>query len=359
MARQGNGIYQRGKLRTKTWWLDAVINGTRYQVRLGKGITRSAALELAQVHRGAILKGELGIGRKAKDLSFDDARTKFETWAAANKKAHTAHSYRECLRRLAESFSGKRLSQISTIAVEKHKQDRIKANAKVRGNREMALLKNLFNRCREWKLFEGENPVASVKMTKEPRQRLRFLELDEEDRLLTGCAEPLRTIILVGIYCGLRVKSEALTLRWDDIDMAGKLLSVSVSYAKSGQTRSVPMNSLVLAALTRLPKTREWVFARPDGKPYRAVQGFRAACRRAGLRDVTPHTLRHTFATRLIENGVDLRTVQELGGWSQIQMLQRYGHVTPSRKAEAVERLVRANSPTFITTQERRKLVTA
>ena len=66
MARRGDALYLRGK----TWYLDCNINGTRHQKRLGKGITRSVALELAQVQRGAILKGELGIGKKVRDLSF-------------------------------------------------------------------------------------------------------------------------------------------------------------------------------------------------------------------------------------------------------------------------------------------------
>lgn len=97
--------------------------------------------------------------------------------------------------------------------------------------------------------------------------------------------------------------------------------------------------------------TREWtgefVFVKPSGEPYTYIRrSFDTACRRAGLKDVTPHTLRHTFATRLIENGVDLRTVQELGGWAKIEMLTRYGHVSPSR-AEAIEKLVR-NSPYVI-----------
>ena len=70
---------------------------------------------------------------------------------------------------------------------------------------------------------------------------------------------------------------------------------------------------------------------------------------------ITPHTLRHTFATRLIENGVDLRTVQELGGWAKIEMLTRYGHVSPSRKAEAIEKLV-SNSPTLLITPEKRRI---
>jgi len=82
------------------------------------------------------------------------------------------------------------------------------------------------------------------------------------------------------------------------------------------------------------------VFAKRDGTPYTSVRNvFESACQRACLEDVTPHTLRHTFATRLIANGVDLRTVQELGGWAQLRMLERYGHVSPSRKAQAVEGL--------------------
>ena len=206
------------------------------------------------------------------------------------------------------------------------------------------VLKALFNRCRDWKLFEGENPVATVKFTKEPRQRLRFLEPEEEAALLAVSAEPLRTLILVGIHCGLRLRSEALTLRWLDVDLGRRTVTVSAAYAKSGQTRTVPLNSVVRAALDRLPRTGEFVFAKPNGIPYISVRNFVTACRLAKLTDVTPHTLRHTFATRLIAGGTDLRMVQELGGWAKIEMLVRYGHVTTARKAEAVERLANQSS---------------
>ncbi|MEO5630572.1 MAG: site-specific integrase [Nitrospiraceae bacterium] len=352
MARHGDGLYLRGQ----TWYLDCRLNGARHVVRLGKGIARHAAKEIAQVKRGAILKGEAGIGRKRKDLSFDEARQKFEAWATASKKPGTAQAYKECLRRLAESFSGTRLSALSPFLIEKHKQARIQAGARVRANRELAVLKSLYNRCREWKLFEGENPVTSVKLLKEPRQRLRFLEPEEEDRLLAECAEPLRTMVLVDTNCGLRLKSEALTLRWADVDVGRRTLTVAAAYAKSGTSRSVLLNSVVLAVLNRLPRISEFIFAKPNGKPYHAIRGFRAACQRAGLTGVTPHTLRHTFATRLVENGVDLRTVQELGGWATLSLIQRYAHVSPSRKAEAVEGLVR-NSSTVSSTSDKLQIV--
>jgi integrase len=351
MARRGDALY----LRSRTWWLDFTHQGVRHAIRLGTNISRTVAKELASVKRGAILKGEVGIGRKKKDLSFDEARKKFEAWATASKKPGTAQAYKECLRRLAESFSGTRLSQISSFSIEAHKQRRIQAGARVRANRELAVLKSVFNRCREWKLYEGDNPVTSVKLLKEPRQRLRFLEPEEEDRLLAECAEPLRTMVLVGTNCGLRLKSEALTLRWADVDVMRRTLTVAAAYAKSGTSRTVSLNSTVLAALDRLTKRSEFVFAKPNGKPYHAIRGFRAACERAGLTDVTVHTTRHTFATRLVENGVDLRTVQELGGWATLSLIQRYAHVSAGRKADAVEGLVR-NSTTGITTSEIRRI---
>ncbi|NOS82764.1 MAG: site-specific integrase [Nitrospira sp.] len=353
MARKGDGLYQRGG-KHGTWWLDCRINGTRHVVRLGKNISKSAAGEIAGVKRAGILKGEAGIGKKKKDISFDDAHKKVEAWADANKKPGTARAYKECFRRLDESFGGMRLSAISPFLVEKHKQKRIQDGARVRANRELAVLKSLFNRCREWKLFEGENPVESVKLLKEPRQRLRFLEPEEEGRLLAECAEPLRTLVLVGTNCGLRLKSEALSLMWSDVDFIRKTLTVAAAYAKNGISRSVSMNSTVVAALKQLPKRSEFVFTKPNGKPYHAIRGFREACERAGLKGVTVHTTRHTFATRLVENGVDLRTVQELGGWATLSLIQRYAHVTPSRKAEAVEGLVKHFTTIFTTPEIQR-----
>ena len=111
----------------------------------------------------------------------------------------------------------------------------------------------------------------------------------------------------------------------------------------------------MLSALNRLPKRSEFVFAKPNGKPYHAIRGFHEACQRAGLTGVTPHTTRHSFATRLVENGEDLRTVQELGGWATLSLVQRYAHVSPGRKADAVERLV-SNSITLFTTPERQRI---
>ena len=93
MARKGDGLY----LRKNTWWLDAIINGQRYQIRLGKNIKRSAAAEIAMMKRSAILKGEAGIARKRRDISFEDAKKAFLEWTKANKRPKTLRSYTQCM----------------------------------------------------------------------------------------------------------------------------------------------------------------------------------------------------------------------------------------------------------------------
>ena len=102
-----------------------------------------------------------------------------------------------------------------------------------------------------------------------------------------------------------------------------------------------------------------WVFMTNKGsrrrgskhwEPYRSFRtAFETACRRANLPDVTPHTLRRTFASRLVMRGADLRTVQELGGWKSLNLVQRYAHLSQEHKRQAVE-LLAGKSPTVFPT---------
>jgi len=86
---------------------------------------------------------------------------------------------------------------------------RIAEGHRVAVNRELATLSAVFNRLKQWKKFEGENPVRSVDRLDEPRNRVRHLTEQEEAALLNECSEPLRTIVLLGIYAGLRISAEA------------------------------------------------------------------------------------------------------------------------------------------------------
>ena len=110
-----------------------------------------------------------------------------------------------------------------------------------------------------------------------------------------------------------------LTLRWADVDLKRGLLTVQAAYAKSGKTRSVPLNVILRTALKsrreRAARGAEHVFCRRDGSPYRSIRtAFQTACTGAGLTDVTPHVLRHSFASVAADLGYSEPTIAALIG---------------------------------------------
>jgi integrase len=126
---------------------------------------------------------------------------------------------------------------------------------------------------------------------------------------LAAASEPLRTIVLLGIHLGLRIQAEALTLRWESVDLERRLVTVEAAYAKNGETRTVPLNQVAWEALSRLKvsSTSEMVFISQKGGAFKSIRtAFTTACRDAKLTGVSPHVLRHTFGSRLAMAGVDL-----------------------------------------------------
>lgn len=341
MARRGDGIYQRGR----TWWLDFVHRGARHVVRIGSNINRTVAKEIAQVERAKILRGEAGIGKKRKDLFFAEGRAVFLEWAETNKKPSTARFYSDRLAILAKTFEGKRLSEISASAIEDYKRAHVDGeHGRVAVNRDLSTLRALYNRMIDFGRYEGANPVSRIARFRESPGRVRFLEWEEEARLLEQAKEPLRTIIVCGTDAGLRLEAEALTLRWSGIDFRRGILTVVGAYSKNGKLRAVPLTERLKEALLRhrfrsgKREPEEYVFLNRHGESFGDIQSpFHAAREAAGLgADVTPHTCRHTFGSRLAMAGKDVRTIQELMGHRDINMTIRYTHVSDEHKENAV-----------------------
>jgi len=123
-------------------------------------------------------------------------------------------------------------------------------------------------------LFEGDNPVRSVKLLNEPKTKVRFLEPKEEHRLLKAAAPPLASLIVICLDTGLRLALEALTLKWEHVDLKRGLLSVAGTYAKSWELRTVPLSNAAKAALTTLQaaRTGEFVFTKRNGEVYTSMR---------------------------------------------------------------------------------------
>jgi integrase len=146
------------------------------------------------------------------------------------------------------------------------------------------------------------------------------------------------------LYTGCRV-AEGVYLDWRQVDLSRA--QVQFIKTKNGQPRGVPLHSRVIAELQALKHREGAVFRRPDGAPYaRKADGggqiktaFKAACRRAGIVDFTPHGLRHTWATWYYMATPDLIGLMQLGGWQNDKMVMRYTHVNVSHLTASIAAL--------------------
>jgi integrase len=196
------------------------------------------------------------------------------------------------------------------------------------------------------------NPAARIRKKAEGGGRVRFLSNAEEKRLRAAVERRFKEFLphfMLSIHTGMRM-SEQYGLRWKQVDFERR--QIHLLRTKNGDPRTIPLNSIALAALRELqagqaePGT-EPVF--PSLRTGDALQGsrgwFSTALDEAKVLDYTWHCNRHTFASRLVMAGVDLRTVAELLGHRTLQMVMRYSHLAPEHQAAAIDRLVPAVGP--------------
>lgn len=188
-----------------------------------------------------------------------------------------------------------------------------------------------------------QNPIGQVKHRREDNGRVRYLTQAEEAKLRGIIADryPQHMPELdIALNTGLR-RGEQYSLTWEDVDFGTRMLAVSQT--KNGETRHIRLNTAALAAFSELFKNSSGsgpVFTNRHGE--RLLKGrhwFEPAIKAAGIKNFSWHCLRHTFASRLVMKGIDLRTVQQLMGHKTIQMTVRYAHLAPEHQLAAVESL--------------------
>jgi len=210
----------------------------------------------------------------------------------------------------------------------------------------LSLLRRVLNRAVEWGL--SADPVPSFKMPKFDNKRLRFLTPEEAKQLLMELSFKSgiwHDITLFALHTGLRA-GELLRLRPCHIDHRSGLIHVLDT--KTSENRTIPLNNMALAVLNRRERIRgEYIFTDQGKQITYITRIFRRAVEACGLNTHTNdrrqrvvfHTLRHTFASWMVQQGVPLAVVGQLLGHRSLQMTMRYAHLAPAQGAAAVKSL--------------------
>lgn len=215
-----------------------------------------------------------------------------------------------------------------------------KTRTKATANRYMCLVRSILNACaNEWGLLAKAPRVPMFKLeTVEPR----WLTREEWKRLHKELPEHLGLAASFAVLTGLRMRA-MLSLTWDRIDMQGKRLWIPGQQQKAGRTLGIPLSDEAVAVLKKLRKLNpkgEHVF-QWNGKPIDDLNGksFQDAMRRARIKGANWHSLRHTFASWAVQNGVTLQELMGLGDWKSYAMVLRYAHLAPDQLTAAASKI--------------------
>lgn len=298
----------------------------------------------------------------------------YEKWA----KAHlvTADDLLKRIKRNFPHLMNVMMEEITIWDLEKWRTERINNGIKSATiNRDINTLKAALSKALEWGHIKFHPLHALKPLEVDSLAVTRYLTVDETKRLLLALntredekragrikhnkwlaarkhdllplldqeyVDYLKPMVIVSLFTGLR-RGELTKLKWTDINLESGFLTAHGPNTKNKKTRHIPLHPEVTVVLKKWQEqtsTTGFVFAHPDGKKFTDVDTSWANIRKAaGVDDVRWHDLRHDFASQLVMSSVDLNTVRELMGHSDIRMTLRYAHLAPEHKAEAINKL--------------------
>ncbi len=205
-------------------------------------------------------------------------------------------------------------------------------------NRMMEVIRVILNRAaREWEWIDR---APYVRMLKEPKRRIRWLTHNEAQRLLAVLPEHLVATVKFSLATGLR-EANVTGLEWSQVDLTRRVAWIHADQAKAGKSIGVPLNNDAVVVLrAQIGKHPTAVFTY-KGNPVKKCNTklWRNALVEVGITDFRWHDLRHTWASWHVQNGTPLYALQELGGWSDVRMVQRYAHLAPEHLSKYADKL--------------------
>jgi integrase len=311
--------------------------------------------ESAQRKRYEILEHDRAGKYKSKVLRKEESITlnilfdkHYLPWATVNKKrgGEDRYRYKAWAR---EVIGAKRLNEVGTKDIENIVKNLKKAGrAKATIRQVVTLINHIFNKATEWELWDGTNPTSKIKLPKLDNARQKFLTKEETDLLLKELRKhsvQIAQIAGLSLYTGMR-RGEVFALRWQDISFDHKLITVSDS--KNSESRHVFITTPVYDILKELHvgAPGELLFTNSRGEHILTLsKTFARVIKKLGFNEgvtdrrqrVSFHTLRHSFASWAVMNGVPLYHLAKALGHKSTAMTERYSHLAPESQRVAFE----------------------
>ncbi len=337
-------VYKRGNV----YWFDFWFRGQR--IRESTGLTNKVAAQQTEaIRKAALAEGRAGIAPPKPVVNFGDfVRNEFLPWAEKQYQSHprTYQRYRESTKPLLASYDKLRLDSVSMALVEKFKLSRSSEVSPATVNRDLAALRLILNLAIR-KEYVAKNPVKEVQFLDEGPGQMRIVSHEEQQRYMAVASSLLRDVAMMIVETGQRPEEVFNTCK-ENVH-----LKLGYLFVPKGKTRfarrNVPLTDATINILKRrLAQARgAFVFSR-RGDPEKPLTTVRKAhykaLREAKIRQpFRLYDFRHTFGSRSAMAGVDLPTLKELMGHSDISTTMRYVHPTPKHKQEAVAKLERYN----------------
>lgn len=319
------GVYRRGTV----WYYDICVNGTREKRATKAQTRREAEVEAAKAME------RMARNSSASSMTLKTAITRcyIEKWSHG-KDGERMYSRAMKIVELVGDIPVRDVDEKVVSDLSSQLQGKGLSQASI--NRYKSYLRRVLNvACKEWKAIPS---VPYIKNAKEPLKRFKVYTPEEEAQFLSNAPPKLQTLLFLLIYTGMRV-SEALRLKMADIDFDTNMILVWES--KNDKPRGIPMPAKLRAILAVHRKYY-------GGDPDRSIVGmtldetereWKRLKKKLGVTEpgCVLHAFRHTYASRLVQRGVDLYSVKELLGHSTFRVTERYAHLNNEKLASAVK----------------------
>lgn len=350
---------------SSAYWMIFMVNGHRIRKSTGTSNKRTAQ-EIEAAYRVKLAKGQAGFEERKPVPTFKEAVALFLNRSRSDNasKHHTVRRAEVASKAPLRFFGDRQLDQIGVSDIEAYKDWRmrqrkqaphLKAKKNQRAttniilrpatvNRELAFMRAMLNYFIKLDVLI-KNPVSCIKFLRENNQQMRVVSEDEERLYLMAASQPLRDVATMLVETGMR-PDEVCRMERRHVH-----LDKGFIFNPHGKTpaarRKLPLSQRAAEVLRRRLEYSNCDFVFPTtrggkdpAKPIIKLNAaHRGAVKRAGVEPFRLYDLRHTFATRATEAGVDLVTLAALLGHSRVQMVLRYAHPTEEHQFNAVRKM--------------------